>query len=285
MRGRLHPETAGEEWCERRLLARIHRYTVKRLRAEIEAVPAKDFLRFLCEWQRVLPAARMQGSDALAAVLAQLEGFEAPAGAWETEIIPSRIAEYDPSGWTSIAARDASCGRGWRRAPRRVATSRRRATGVHRRCADSLDAHRVARQAQRRCCGRSRGANGCARLTSKAQAAADVIKEFGASFFDEIAQHAGLLPTEAEDALAELVAVGLVNSDSFAGLRVLLMPRGAARQAEFIRRQTAAQYGAVRHGGCRTLGTGAAADVRLPPRTRRSRWLSRWCARCCAVGA
>src|SRR6201996_3710647 len=105
-----------EEWCERRLLARLHRYTVKRLRAEIEPVPARDFLRFLCEWQRVLPGARMQGSDALAAILALLEGFESPAGAWESEVLPSRITEYEPQWldencragrfvWTRLAAR------------------------------------------------------------------------------------------------------------------------------------------------------------------------------------
>src|SRR5271170_3224345 len=116
MRGRFEPDAAQEQWCERRLLARIHRYTVKRLRAEIEPVQARDFLRFLCEWHRVLPGTRMQGSDALAAVLAQLEGFEAPAGAWETEIIPSRVAEYEPQWldehcragrfiWTRLAAR------------------------------------------------------------------------------------------------------------------------------------------------------------------------------------
>src|ERR1700678_1716685 len=111
--------SADEEWCERRLLARIHRYTVKRLRAEIEPVQARDFVRFLCEWQRVLPESRMQGSDALAAVLTQLEGFEAPAGAWETEILPMRITEYDPQWldehcragrfiWTRLAARAAA---------------------------------------------------------------------------------------------------------------------------------------------------------------------------------
>ncbi len=89
---------AEEEWCERRLLARVHRYTVKRLRAEIEPVQARDFLRFLCEWQRVLPESRMQGSDALAAVLTQLEGYEAPAGAWETERSPGRcVGDGDPS--------------------------------------------------------------------------------------------------------------------------------------------------------------------------------------------
>jgi ATP-dependent helicase Lhr and Lhr-like helicase len=223
MRGRYTPEAREDEWCERRLLARIHRYTVKRLRAEIEAVSAKDFLRFLSEWQRVQPAARMQGSDALAAVLAQLEGYEAPAGAWETEIIPARIAEYDPgwldehcrSGrfmWTRLAARSGASPSA--APPRAAPTSPIRSTPI------VLLARRNAGAWSRLV-----GPTDAERLTSKAQAVADVIKEYGASFFDEIAQHARLLPAEAEDALAELVAVGLVNSDSFAGLRVLLMPR------------------------------------------------------------
>jgi ATP-dependent helicase Lhr and Lhr-like helicase len=223
MRGRYTAKASDDEWCERRLLARIHRYTVKRLRAEIEAVPAKDFLRFLGEWQRVLPAARMQGSDALAAVLAQLEGYEAPAGAWETEIIPARIAEYDPgwldehcrSGrfmWTRLAARGGA-------APSIVSARSVPASPVR-----STPIVLLARRNAGAWSGLV-GPTDAERLTSKAQAVADVIKEFGASFFDEIVQHARLLPTEAEDALAELVAVGLVNSDSFAGLRVLLMPR------------------------------------------------------------
>ena len=97
MRGRFTPEAVAEEWCERRLLARIHHYTVKRLRAEIEPVAARDFLRFLLRWQRVAADARMQGPDALEVIVAQLEGFEAPAVAWETEILPARLAEYEPS--------------------------------------------------------------------------------------------------------------------------------------------------------------------------------------------
>ena len=68
-----------------------------RLRAEIEPVAARDFLRFLLRWQRVAADARMQGPDAVEVIVAQLEGFEAPAGAWETEILPARIAEYEPS--------------------------------------------------------------------------------------------------------------------------------------------------------------------------------------------
>ena len=180
-----------EEWCERRLLARIHRYTVKRLRAEIEPVHARDFLRFLCEWQRVLPGARMQGSDALAAVLAQLEGFESPAGAWETEIIPSRMAEYEPQWldehcragrfvWTRLATRGARSdapdrARAARRrfAPRPITLLARRNVPLWSMFADQSDP---------------------ALLTSKAQAVADFIREHGASFFDEIAESVSMLP-------------------------------------------------------------------------------------------
>jgi ATP-dependent Lhr-like helicase len=227
MRGRFsgegaHGEGAHEEWCERRLLARIHRYTVKRLRAEIEPVAARDFLRFLCEWQRVLPGARMQGSDALAAVLTQLEGFESPAGAWETEVIPSRITEYEPQWldeniragrfiWTRLAARSGA-----------------RADDGAARGASPIRSTPIVLLGRRHVLHWSMFADQSdpAHLTSKAQAVADFIREHGASFFDEIAEDVGMLPVEVEQALAELVAAGLVNSDSFAGLRVLLMPSG-----------------------------------------------------------
>ena len=226
---------AAEEWCERRLLARIHRYTVKRLRAEIEPVQAREFLRFLCEWQRVLPESRMQGSDALAAVLTQLEGFEAPAGAWETEILPTRITEYDPEWldehcragrfvWTRLAARggahaadpERSRGPSPIRSTPIVLLARRNLPPWSALTDQSESVH----------------------LTSRAEAVAGYIREHGASFFDEIAEHVGMLPTEVEEALAELVALGMVNSDSFAGLRVLLLPSG--------RRAKSVSYG-VRH--------------------------------------
>jgi ATP-dependent Lhr-like helicase len=221
------PGSGAEEWCERRLLARVHRYTVKRLRAEIEPVQARDFVRFLGVWQRVLPESRMQGSDALAAVLTQLEGFEAPAGAWETEIIPSRMAEYEPQWldehcragrviWTRLAARGAAHGvahgagpeRGRGASPVRstpITLLARRNVPLWSALTDQSDSPE---------------------LTSRAEAVAAFIREHGASFFDEIAEHVGMLPVEVEDALAELVALGMVNSDSFAGLRVLLLPSG-----------------------------------------------------------
>ncbi|MGN6134614.1 MAG: Lhr family ATP-dependent helicase, partial [Aureliella sp.] len=95
LRGHFTPGSNAEEWCDRRLLARIHHYTVRRLRAEIEPVAARDFLRFLLDWQRVTPETRLEGPDAVSAAVALLEGFEVPAGAWETEILPGRIIGYE----------------------------------------------------------------------------------------------------------------------------------------------------------------------------------------------
>lgn len=233
MRGRFGADagqdlrSAEEQWCERRLLARVHRYTVKRLRAEIEPVQARDFVRFLCEWQRVVPESRLQGSDALSAVLTQLEGFEAPAGAWEAEIMPARLTEYDPQWldeqcragrtiWTRLAARAAP-----QSAQHSAATERGRGLSPIRSTPIVLLARRNAPQWSALI-----EQSDPAHLSSKARTVAEYIREHGASFFNEIAEHVGMLPVEVEDALAELVALGMVNSDSFAGLRVLLLPSG-----------------------------------------------------------
>ena len=96
LRGRFTSGAASIEWCERRLLARIHRYTLGRLRREIEPASRSEFVRFLFEWQRVKPDDRREGDEALAAVIAELEGFAAPAAAWETEILPARIVGFTP---------------------------------------------------------------------------------------------------------------------------------------------------------------------------------------------
>jgi ATP-dependent Lhr-like helicase len=235
MRGRFTADASGDEWCERRLLARIHRYTINRLRAQIEPVPARDFLRFLVEWQRVAPAARMQGPDAVAAVLGQLEGCELPAGAWETEILPARITEYEPawldehclSGrfvWTRLAARRADPERGV--APVRatpIALITRRNLRV-------WSSFTLSPQPDQ--------------LTASARAIADSLQDQGASFFDDLVEGAHLLPTQVEAGLAELVALGLVNSDSFGGLRALLVPAERRKSAgATLRRRRIAVFG------------------------------------------
>jgi len=217
MSGSYTPGAAETEWCDRALLARIHRYTVKRLRQEIEPVSSKDFLRFLFRWQHVVPNEQRQGPDALDAVIAQLQGFEAPAAAWESEILPARLEDYEftwlddlcLSGrvvWTRLShtANPVAGGRGpIRTTP--VTLLPRRSAPLWTRAAPppviNID-----------------------ELGSRARAVVETLRSHGASFYDEIVQATGLLRTQVEDALAELVAAGLVASDSFAGLRALLTP-------------------------------------------------------------
>ncbi|MEA3179945.1 MAG: ATP-dependent helicase Lhr and Lhr-like helicase [Gammaproteobacteria bacterium] len=224
---------AVDEWCERRLLARIHRYTVKRLRAEIEPIESRDFLRFLFEWQRVTPEGRMEGPDAVGAVLGQLEGFEAPASAWETEILPSRITEYEPA-WL-----DEQCLAGrfvWTRLAHRSPSTRK---GDGERGAAPVRSTPIALLARRniKVWSSLSGPPDTSGLSVKARMVADYIQTHGASFFDEISDAAGLLPSQAEEALAELVALGIVNSDSFGGLRALLVPADRRRPAAGGRRR------------------------------------------------
>ena len=228
MRGSFDAGVGEEQWCERRLLARIHRYTVKRLRADIEPVQARDFLRFLFDWQRMLPDARMQGSDAVAAVLSQLEGFEAPASAWESDIIPSRIKDYDPH-WL-----DEHCRAGrfvWARLAARN-TDGDTGAGPIRTTPISLLARRNAKAWSTLIRPHDR-----AQLSYRPLAVLEFLQERGASFFDDIADGVRLLPSEVEDALADLVSLGLVNSDSFGGLRALLVPTAKrAKLASKMRR-------------------------------------------------
>ena len=258
LRGAFSPGAApAGEWCERRLLARIHRYTVKRLRAEIEPIEARDFLRFLFEWQRVTPAVRMEGPDAVGAILAQLEGFEAPASAWETEILPARISEYEPA-WL-----DEQCLAGrfvWTRLAPRQADPLRGAAPVR-----ATPIVLLARRNVRLWSGLT-GSTDPQHLSAPAQRVAQFLAAHGASFFDEIAPGSGLLPNQAEEALGELVALGVVNSDSFAGLRALLVPAerrkgsGAGR-----RRRRIALYGMEAAGRWSRIARAAAGAT--PQRT------------------
>ncbi|HXW72191.1 MAG TPA: DEAD/DEAH box helicase [Methylocella sp.] len=231
LRGQFTPASDTEEWCDRRLLARIHHYTVKRLRAEIEPVSAHDFLRFLLAWQKVTPEARMEGPEALLAILEQLEGFEAPAGAWESEILPARLENYDPA-WLDdhcLAGRIAwarlrPISERWNGASRTITPAPLRTTPI---------TFLSRRNAPLWASISPKAPDGT--LSGNGQAALDFIRAHGASFFDEIAEGAGLLSSQAEEALAELAAMGLVSSDSFGGLRALLVPselrRPTARRA------------------------------------------------------
>ncbi|MCA9848312.1 MAG: ATP-dependent DNA helicase, partial [Dehalococcoidia bacterium] len=97
LRGRFSPDATGDEWCDRRLLARIHRYTLDRLRKEIDPVAKQDYMRFLFRWQHLDPRTHLEGRGGLRLAIERLAGFEAPASAWESDLLSSRLAEYHAS--------------------------------------------------------------------------------------------------------------------------------------------------------------------------------------------
>jgi ATP-dependent Lhr-like helicase len=218
-RGRFTPGLGIEEWCERRLLARIHRYTLDRLRREIQPVSQADYVRFLLAWQRVNPDDHAEGPESLHALVEQLEGFEAAASAWEGEILPARMKEYDPA-WL-----DALCLSGrfvWGRAsapgPGGSRRSPVRATPIALLSRQNLPFWGEIATAPPKSPPEELD------LSANARSVYELLRTRGASFFGDIAHGAGLLHTQLEMALAELVAWGLVTSDSFTGLRALLTP-------------------------------------------------------------
>jgi ATP-dependent helicase Lhr and Lhr-like helicase len=259
MRGRFTPVAdagGAEEWCERHLLARIHRYTLGRLRREIEPVPPRVFMRFLCDWQRASPDSRASGPEALAGVLAQLEGFEAPAAAWESELLPARVGDY------SIAWLDELCGTGriaWARLREAPAEGQGRAAAVRATPVVVLPRRQLAPWNRLA----AAAAGEAPALSSRAHMVLSVLREQGASFFDELMGETRLLRTELEDALAELVARGQASCDSFAGLRALLVPQGKRSSACARRGRRggrlgigdAGRWAATRRGGAATAPT------------------------------
>ena len=234
--------TEGEteiEWCERRLLARINRYSVEKLRKEIEPVGVMDYMRFLFSWQHINPEERMEGSDALQEIILQLEGFEAPAAAWESSILTARMHDYDPA-WL-----DALCLSGrvlWGRF-RPVAKKEKQKglspiktspivlTGR----AGLKDLNLLAQSTDEEIV-----------LNHHANQVLNYLKENGASFFDDLVNGTDMLNNQLEQALAELVAVGAVTSDSFTGLRALLVP--SRLRSTSGRRRKKAAFG-MEHAG------------------------------------
>jgi len=218
-RGQFTPDAGTLEWCERRLLARIHRFTITKLRREIQPVSPADFMRFLFTWHHLVPEARLKGPDAVTAVLRMLEGVEAPAAAWESEILPSRVADYDYTWLDNLCL---SGKYAWGRLrPHRTNGEQARTVGPIRTTPIAI-VDRMNRSLWMSLSGVP--ADEEISLSTYAKTVADLFSRQGAVFFDDIATHSGMLRTHAEEAVAELVSAGMVTSDSFAGLRALLVP-------------------------------------------------------------
>ena len=193
------------EWCDRRLLARIHRYTLNRLRAEIEPVPAADFMRFLLHWQHVAGEDQVKGAEGLRAVIEQLEGFELAAAAWEHDVLPARVADYDAEQI------DRLCLSG------RVAWGRL-TPGTR----APLRTSPIALMLREHASHWGLEKQIVSDFSSEAKAVREALEKRGASFFHELASATSLLPAFVERGLAELAGAGIATADSFAGLRALL---------------------------------------------------------------
>ena len=243
IRGKFTPGTEQTEWSARRLLARIHSYTLNRLRQEIEPVSTNDFMRYLLAWQKVAPEHQMEGAESLRGIIEQLEGFEAPAAAWEGEILPARLVEYDPA-WL-----DALCLSGevvWARltppartTPAEPGNERARGSAPVRNTPIAL-LLRKNFATWRSVFPQPNSSE--LEFSSTTQTVFEFLKTRGASFFTDIVDGTRLLRSQVEESLGELVGAGLVISDSFAGLRALLTPSSRKTNAAARRKHRQPVY-------------------------------------------
>ncbi len=232
------------EWCNRRILARIHRLTLGTLRREIEPVSAQDLFRFLCRWQHVSPTGRLHGVDGTLEVIRQLQGYELPASAWEDDVLSRRVANYEPEyldelclggvvAWGRLSPHPALADAGGRRI---------RATRI---APVSLFLRENAGWLS---------VDGEPNLSALSPVALDVyaaLAQQGALFFADLVRATRHLASEVEDALWDLVAAGLVTADGFENLRALIDPkrrRGEGRGRTKRPRHAAGRWALIRRG-------------------------------------
>ncbi len=227
-------EASETEWCERRLLARIHRLTVATLRKQIEPVTPAQFMNWLLRWQHLAPGTQVRGEHGTLEVIRQLQGFEIPASAWERFVLARRISDYDPAhldqlclsgvvGWGRLSPHPATleatgtdvAGREHRRRviPTRVAPI----AFFVREDADWLRPHHSESED-----------SPTSFLSPVAQAVLELLQQRGALFFPDMVRATGRLKAEIETGLWELVAAGLVTADGFENLRALVTPKSAS---------------------------------------------------------
>jgi len=230
LRGKFSSPAANEsEWCERRLLARIHRLTLGQLRKQIQSVTPAQFMNWLLGWQHVAPSTQLLGERGTLEAIRQLQGFEAPANSWERQILKRRIADYDPTildqlcltgvvGWGRLSPHPATL-ESVTDAKRRVTpTSVAPITFFVREDSEWMTPRRETGEAE------------TIGLSAGATAVLQFLRQRGASFFADIVRGSGRLKSEVEAALWELVAAGLLTADGFDNLRALIDPKRRSGQ-------------------------------------------------------
>ncbi len=225
------PVSQETEWCERRLLARIHRLTLGQLRQQIQSVTPAQFMHWLLRWQHIAPSTQLLGERGTLEAIRQLQGFEAPANSWERQILKRRIADYDPATLDQLCLTGAV---GWGRLSPHPATletfssadTKRRViptsvapiTFFVREDSEWMIPHRETGEAE------------MTGLSAEGAAVLRFLRQRGASFFADIVRGTGKLKSEVEAALWELVAAGLLTADGFDNLRALIDPKRRSGQ-------------------------------------------------------
>jgi ATP-dependent Lhr-like helicase len=210
-----HSPITQTDWCERRLLARIHRLTLDGLRRRIEPVPPEVYWQYLLEHHHLTSDRQLQGELGLREAIAQLEGFELPAGVWEQKIIAPRVAEYDPQ-WLDHMFLSGELVWGRLRPPRRDEEDGPGMAALTR----SMPITLALREDLPWLLAEDR-TDVTSFASGQSQDVLQALKARGALFFQELKAMTGLLPSQLEEALRELAALGLVSSDTFAAVRAI----------------------------------------------------------------
>ncbi|MGA7962208.1 MAG: DEAD/DEAH box helicase [Candidatus Acidiferrales bacterium] len=233
LRGQFTDSSSGvTEWCDRRLLARIHRLTLGSLRKQIRPVTAAQFMSWLLRWQHLTPETKLLGERGTLEALQQLQGFEAPANAWEQQILARRIANYDPKvldqlcltgavGWGRLSPHPATLAENGGTIRRVVPTSTAPLTFFIREDADWMISQHA-----------STGVEEAAGLSLTARDVLAQLRQRGASFFPDIVRGTGKIKAEVETALWELVTAGMITADGFDNIRALIDPKRRAGQGK-----------------------------------------------------
>ncbi len=223
---------AVKEWCERRLLARIHRLTIEGLREQIKPVALTQFIKFLYHHQHLDPATQLSGEDGTKQILLQLMGYEAPCSSWEQEILASRIDNYSPQFLDNLCF-TGSFGWGRLAPPHKKADDREKINQLSRIMPISFFP-----RTQLSWLLRKERPDDYLHITELGRKIYDYLATGVTPFFEDLKAAIRQPAAAVEEALGELVSLGFVNADSFAALRPFISSDRKLKSSSSIRKRS-----------------------------------------------